>query len=258
MAGADAQRTRAAMQAVDEQLVRAADRLILLFTPPFDKTSRDPGYIKGYLPGIRENGGQYTHAAAWVVQAAALQGRGGRAIELFDMLNPILLADSPAKADRYRVEPYVVAADVYSQPPHTGRGGWTWYTGSASWMYRVVLESILGISIQANRLRFSPSISPEWPEFQVILRRRNSTWRIVVKNPQRVETGVRRVSCDGREVQNAEVQLVDDAAEHIVEVEMGPVADGDRAQHEVDRIGANHDQPDRRAEERETTEGLPD
>jgi cyclic beta-1,2-glucan synthetase len=230
IAGADPQRVQRAMQAVDEQLVRAPESLVLLFTPPFDATLLDPGYIKGYLPGIRENGGQYTHAAAWVVQAVALQGRGARACEIFDMLNPVLLANTPEKADRYRVEPYVVAADVYSNSRHTGRGGWTWYTGSAAWMYRVVLESILGISVTGDLLRVCPSIPPNWPGFEVVLRRPNSTWRINVKNPNGVEAGVRSISCDGRVVQSDVVQLIDDGAEHVVEIEMGPLL------HQAERV----------------------
>src|SRR4029450_13407537 len=123
--------------------VREADKMILLFAPPFDRGSLEPGYIKGYVPGIRENGGQYTHAATWVVLATALLGHGKRALELFALLNPIRHAVDPEGVDRYKPEPYVVAADVYGAPPHTGRGGWTWYTGSASWLYRVGIEAIL-------------------------------------------------------------------------------------------------------------------
>jgi cyclic beta-1,2-glucan synthetase len=221
MAGADPARTSRAMQAVDELLVREADRLVLLFTPPFDQSPANPGYIKGYLPGIRENGGQYTHAAAWVVHAAAMQGRGNRAVALFDLLNPILHAGSPERENRYCVEPYVVAADLYSQPPHVGRGGWTWYTGSASWMYRVVVESILGISLSGNRLRISPSIPADWPGFEVVLRRSQSTWRIVVKNPVGVEFGVRRVLVDGQEIRGHEVAMPDEEKDRTIEVEMG-------------------------------------
>ena len=142
--GGDPARARQAMAAVEERLVRDADGLILLFTPPFDRGRLEPGYIKGYVPGIRENGGQYTHAATWVVLATALLGQGQRAAELFDLLNPVRHAASPEGVARYKVEPYVVCADVYGAPPHTGRGGWTWYTGSASWLYRVGLEAILG------------------------------------------------------------------------------------------------------------------
>ena len=135
------------MAAVEERLVRADGKLIQLFDPPFDKGALQPGYIKGYVPGIRENGGQYTHAATWVVLATALQGRGDRALELWNLINPVHHATTPAEVQHYKVEPYVVCADVYGAPPHTGRGGWTWYTGSAGWLYRVALEAILGFRL---------------------------------------------------------------------------------------------------------------
>ncbi len=138
------QRSRQAMHSVMERLVNPVDRLMVLFAPPFDKTTRDPGYIKGYLPGIRENGGQYSHAATWTAWAFATLGDGKQATALFDLLNPIFKSDSKEKADIYRVEPYVICADIYSQAPFVGRGGWTWYTGSAAWMYRLGLEAILG------------------------------------------------------------------------------------------------------------------
>src|SRR5207249_1215864 len=158
--------------------------LILLFTPPFDQGKLQPGYIKGYVPGIRENGGQYTHAATWVVQATALLGRGTRAVELFDLLNPIHHASRQAEVARYRVEPYVVAADVYSQPPHVGRGGWTWYTGSASWLYRVALETILGFHLRGNMLRIEPCIAAGWPRYELTYRYRTATYQITVENPK--------------------------------------------------------------------------
>ena len=148
----DPDRARLALEAVDRRLIRREDGVILLFDPPFDAGPLDPGYIKGYLPGIRENGGQYTHAATWVVLAFARSGRGRTAFELFNLLNPIRHADSPEAVDRYKVEPYVVAADVYGRAPHVGRGGWTWYTGSASWLYRVALEAILGFRRAGDRL----------------------------------------------------------------------------------------------------------
>jgi cyclic beta-1,2-glucan synthetase len=220
MAGADPGRTRQAMQSVDEQLVRAEERLLLLFTPPFDKTSLDPGYIKGYLPGIRENGGQYTHAALWVVQAMALQGRGTRAVELFDMLNPLLLTSADEQIETYRGEPYVVAADVYGSQPHVGRAGWTWYTGSAAWMYRVAIESILGIEIRGDRLGIAPCIPATWPGFEVTLRRNGTKWRIVVTNPHGLERGSTFIRFDGRPVPADEVKLVDDGGEHRIDVEI--------------------------------------
>src|SRR5208337_1307056 len=146
-------RVARAMAAVDQQLVRRPDGLILLLTPPFDLPPHDPGYIKGYVPGIRENGGQYAHAAAWTVIAFAALGDGDKACELFRMLNPIAHTVSRASMQRYKVEPYVVAGDVYAEPPHVGRGGWTWYTGSAGWMYRTALEGILGFRLQGATLR---------------------------------------------------------------------------------------------------------
>ncbi len=222
MAGARAERSFEAMQEVEMQLIREADRLVLLFTPPFDKTPLDPGYIKGYVPGIRENGGQYTHGAVWVVQALALLGRGTRAVEVFDMLNPILISSAPDRADLYRVEPYVVAADVYGHAPHVGRGGWTWYTGSAAWMYRVAIETILGIELRGSRLRLAPCIPARWPEFAVVLRQQGTTWKIVVKNPQGLERGRCLTTVDGRPVSKDEVLLEKDGKEHLVEVELQP------------------------------------
>src|SRR5947209_7319436 len=178
---ADAARTRSAMDAVQQRLVRSADKLIQLFDPPFDKGVLQPGYIKGYVPGIRENGGQYTHAATWVVLAAALVGRGNRAGELFDLLNPVLHAVTPQEVARYKVEPYVVAADVYGAPPHTGRGGWTWYTGSASWLYRVALEAILGFHLEGDRLRLEPCIPSGWSGYELTYRHGSATYHVTVQ-----------------------------------------------------------------------------
>ena len=165
----DPAHTLKAMAAVSERLVRPEDQLLLLFTPPFDKTAHDPGYIKGYPPGIRENGGQYTHAAIWAVWAFAQLGQGNRAGELFRLLNPILHSDTPEKVAKYRVDPYVVAADVYSVAPHVGRGGWTWYTGSASWMYRLGIEGLLGLKRLGNRLQIDPCIPDDWPGYDAHL-----------------------------------------------------------------------------------------
>jgi cyclic beta-1,2-glucan synthetase len=214
-------RARQALAAVDEMLVRRHDRLVLLFTPPFDKGAIHPGYIKGYVPGIRENGGQYTHAATWVVQATALLGQGQRAMELFDLLNPIHHAANPEGVERYRVEPYVVAADVYSEAPHTGRGGWTWYTGSAAWLYRVALESLLGFHLTGNRLRLAPCVPGSWPRFEITYRYRSATYHIAVENPDHVERGVQRLLVDGTEVPAGAILLEDDARTHEVRVLMG-------------------------------------
>jgi cyclic beta-1,2-glucan synthetase len=217
----DPDRSRKAMEAVEKMLINSDDLLILLFTPPFDRGKLEPGYIKGYVPGIRENGGQYTHAATWVVLAEALSNRGRRAVELFDLINPIHHANSPEKLTLYKVEPYVVAADVYGLPPHIGRGGWTWYTGSASWLYRVGLESILGFRLRGDRLTIDPCIPGDWPGFEVVYRHRSTTYRVVVENPEGVERGVRSVTLDGAACADRAITLVDDSQEHLVRVAMG-------------------------------------
>jgi cyclic beta-1,2-glucan synthetase len=217
-AAADSERARQAMAAVEEFLVRQADRLILLFTPPFDQGKLQPGYIKGYLPGIRENGGQYTHAATWVVKATALLGKGTRAVELFDLLNPVHHTATPEQVARYRVEPYVVVADVYSEPPHTGRGGWTWYTGSASWLYRVGLESILGFHRAGKTLRLEPRIPAHWPRYEITFRHGSATYHVTVENPRGIEQGSASVAVDGRTLAKDTIDLVDDGRTHEVRV----------------------------------------
>lgn len=209
------------MEAVDRWLVREEDRLLLLFTPPFDKTPRDPGYIKGYLPGIRENGGQYTHAAIWSVWAFAELGMGQRAFELFSMLNPVLHADNSEKAWRYKVEPYVVAADLYSVPPHTGRGGWTWYTGSSGWLYRLGVEAILGLRRQGDALTFDPCIPPEWEGFRMQVREGENVYQIQVENPQGISRGVRTVLLDGEEIPDGRIPVAQQGSVHQVRVILG-------------------------------------
>lgn len=216
IAGGDAERSKIAMHSAEEQLVRDAERLVLLLTPPFDKTPLDPGYIKGYAPGIRENGGQYTHAAMWMIQALTLQGRGTRAVELFDLVNPVLTATAHRGEEVYRAEPYVVAADVYSTAPHVGRGGWTWYTGSAAWMYRVAVECILGIQLRGDRLTLQPCIPSKWSDYEVTLRRGDSTWRIRVLNPAGLETGRLTIAVDGEPHHGGSIALFDDGQEHDV------------------------------------------
>jgi cyclic beta-1,2-glucan synthetase len=215
------ERCRTAMRSVEEKLIRRADGLILLFTPPFDKGQLQPGYIKGYVPGIRENGGQYTHAATWVVQAFALLGEGAKALDLFGMLNPIRHAATKKDAERYRVEPYVVAADVYSARAHAGRGGWTWYTGSAGWLYRVGLESILGFQRRGKYLELDPCISPEWSSYSITYRHLSSTYHIQVENPRKVQRGVEVVVVDGAPVLNKRIELVNDGQAHNVQVRLG-------------------------------------
>ena len=209
------------MDAVATHLVRQHDQQILLLTPPFDKTAHDPGYIKGHLPGIRENGGQYTHAALWVVWAFAELGQGDRAGALFQLLNPIAHSDTPKKVERYRVEPYVVAADVYSVPPHTGRGGWTWYTGSASWMYRLGTEAILGLRRVGQTLRISPCIPKHWSGYDIVYRDGDTSYEIHVNNPGGVNRGVRQVMLDGEILPDGAIPLLDDGRKHEVEIQMG-------------------------------------
>ena len=216
-------RAAQSMGAVDRELILHHDGLALLFTPPFDHSSLDPGYIKGYPPGVRENGGQYTHAALWSVMAFAELGEGDKAAALFWMLNPINHARTRIDMHRYKVEPYVVAADVYSAPGHVGRGGWTWYTGSAGWMQRAGIESILGLRIDGGVLRFDPCIPKSWPRFEIALRHGASRYEIVVENPQSVQRGVAAAELDGATIvtQPLSIPLKDDGAVHRLQVWLG-------------------------------------
>jgi cellobiose phosphorylase len=214
-------RAQSAMNAVQKHLVRVDDQLIQLFDPPFDEGRLHPGYIKGYVPGIRENGGQYTHAATWVVLATALQGQADRAIELWRLINPIHHATTMEAVTHYKVEPYVVCADVYGAPPHTGRGGWTWYTGSAGWLYRVAIEAILGFHLRGDTLRVEPCVPPAWPGFELSYRHHSATYRIVVDNSAGKGRGIRTVELDGQELPNDAVPLADDSRTHTVRVRLG-------------------------------------
>jgi cyclic beta-1,2-glucan synthetase len=218
---ADPARAALAMESVNRRLVKQAEQMVLLFTPPFDKSARDPGYIKGYLPGIRENGGQYTHAAIWAAWAFAKLGQGDRAGGLFRMLNPISHSDTPEKVARYQVEPYVIAADIYSTFPHVGRGGWTWYTGSSGWLYRLGLEAILGITRAGNALNINPCIPSHWPGFKVDYRFGTAHYKISVENPRSVNQGVRQVLLDGNPLSGSMISLMDDGETHEVRVLMG-------------------------------------
>jgi cyclic beta-1,2-glucan synthetase len=211
-----------AMAAVDHHLVRRPQGLVLLLTPPFDRTVHDPGYIKGYVPGVRENGGQYTHAAAWTVLAFAALGDGDRAAELFRMLNPINRTVSRATLQRYKVEPYVVAGDVYSEPPHVGRGGWTWHTGSAGWLYRAAIESMLGFRMRGTVLSIDPCIPRNWPSYSIRFRYHSAVYTIRVENPSRVARGVVRSQLDDQLLpDSANVSLTDDGTEHQVLIVLG-------------------------------------
>jgi cyclic beta-1,2-glucan synthetase len=219
--GGDPQRTAQAMQSVSEHLVRRGQRLVLLFTPPFDKTLRDPGYIKGYPPGVRENGGQYTHAALWSAWALLELGQIEEGFEVFQLLNPILHADASDKAALYRVEPYVVAADVYSASPFTGQGGWTWYTGSSAWMYRLGLEGFLGLKKSGDRLEVNPRIPRDWPGFRFNYRFGAATYEFQVENPEHINQGVQQVSLNGQALPDKVIPLSPDAGSHTVLIVMG-------------------------------------
>ena len=211
------------MDAVEDQLIQHDTGLALIFTPPFDRTPLDPGYIKGYPPGIRENGGQYTHAAAWSVIAFAKLGEGDKAADLFSLINPINHASTRAGVHRYKVEPYVVAADIYSEPPHVGRGGWTWYTGSAGWMYRAGIESILGLRRQGAFLLLDPCIPRHWPGFEIVYRHGTARYEIVVENPHGVSRGIATAELDGLSLSERplRVLLADDGKTHELHVVLG-------------------------------------
>jgi cyclic beta-1,2-glucan synthetase len=215
----DPERSRRAMAEVDHQLVNREVGLIQLFEPPFDKSPLDPGYVKGYVPGVRENGGQYTHAALWTVMAFAAAGDSARAWELFRMIDPVRHGDSAAAIQRYKVEPYVIAADVYLNPQHAGMGGWTWYTGSAGWMYRLITESLLGLRLEVDHLRFAPCLPADWQEFKIHYRYRETFYHINVRNSGSGRS-VKRLTLDAADKPEKLLPLIDDRKEHIVEVEI--------------------------------------
>jgi cyclic beta-1,2-glucan synthetase len=218
---ADTARAAQAMESVWRHLVRPEDRLVLLLTPPFDVMTPSPGYIQGYVPGVRENGGQYTHAALWTALAFARMGDGDRAAELFSMINPLTHTRTRDDIQRYRAEPYVVAADLYSQPPHTARGGWTWYTGSAGWMYRVGVEGILGLSRRGGALHIDPCIPKAWAGYEMTYRAGRSEYRIVVENPKGVNRGVAHIDVDGVDHAGRDIDIRDDGGTHQVRVVLG-------------------------------------
>jgi cyclic beta-1,2-glucan glucanotransferase len=221
----DPGRSRLAMEAVDRRLVRRSDALIQLLDPPFDKSDLNPGYIKGYVPGVRENGGQYTHGAIWAAMAFAALGDSRRAWELLAMINPVHHASSPKAIATYKVEPYVVAADVYALPPHIGRGGWTWYTGSAGWMYRLIVESLLGLRLEVDKLRFAPCLPADWKAFKVHYRYRETVYHIDFLQTRAGKGGI-SVTRDGVERPDRAISLVDDRQEHSVTVRVPTAGSG--------------------------------
>jgi cyclic beta-1,2-glucan synthetase len=228
------------MEAVEEHLISEKERLIRLLTPPFVDTPHDPGYIKGYVAGVRENGGQYTHAALWVVRAMAVLGRRNRAAALLELLNPVGHGATPELAARYQVEPYVVAADVYGTAPHVGRGGWTWYTGSSGWMLKVALESILGLRTEDGSLVVAPCVPDDWPAYTLTWRvpplhqdpgdsaengSKKTTYEIHMVNPDHCSEAVVAINCDGidcpADAGAARVPLLRDGRRHLLTVTLG-------------------------------------
>jgi cellobiose phosphorylase len=217
----DAERVQMAMQAVDERLVRREHALIQLLAPPFDQSDLDPGYIKGYVPGVRENGGQYTHSAIWAAMAFAALGDTRRAWELTTMINPANHSTSRDAIETYKVEPYVMAADVYAVTPHTGRGGWTWYTGSAGWMYRLIVESLLGLRLEVDRLHVAPRLPGHWDTLKIHYRHRETVYHIAITQTRAGDGGARgerRMTVDGVEQELQAIALVDDRREHAVAI----------------------------------------
>jgi cyclic beta-1,2-glucan synthetase len=214
-------RAQRAINAVRTHLMRRDAQLVLLLTPPFDRMRHDPGYIKGYLPGIRENGGQYTHAVAWAIMALARLGMGDEAMELFHMINPINHTRTAGAVEKYRVEPYAIAADVYAHPMHIGRGGWTWYTGSAGWMYQAAVRAVLGIQRNGSTLRIDPCIPAIWPQYSLQCTIGRTRYRLSVSNPDHRSCGVASATVDGSVVDANAIPIVDDGAEHEITIVLG-------------------------------------
>jgi cyclic beta-1,2-glucan synthetase len=221
---ADPERARRAMESVNRFLVKPNEQMILLLTPPFDRTNRDPGYIKGYIPGVRENGGQYTHAAIWAAWAFAALGQGDRAGSFFHMLNPVSHSDTPEKVALYKVEPYGMVADIYGTPPLTGTGGWTWYTGAAGWMYRLGIQAILGFTRMGSILKIDPCIPGHWPGFKLTYRYGESLYQVTVENPDGINRGIRQVLLDGQAQADNQIPLSENDGQHVIHILMGKVS----------------------------------
>jgi cellobiose phosphorylase len=216
--GGDPVRARQAMTAVDQRLVRRDKQIIQLLDPPFDKSDLEPGYIKGYIPGVRENGGQYTHAAIWTTMAFAMMGDTERAWEFFAMLNPVNHGSTPESIERYKVEPYVMCADIYGVSPHTGRGGWTWYTGAAGWMYRLTVETLLGLKLEVDHLRIAPCVPADWDSYKIHYRYRETVYHIAIMRVSEASAQGTQVTMDGIERPDNLIPLLDDRQDHMVEV----------------------------------------
>lgn len=218
----DKNRSIQALNSANEHLVKTKERLLLLLTPPFNKTSLNPGYIKAYPPGIRENGGQYTHGSAWLPMAFARLKEGDKAVELLRMLFPTSHTSTPEENERYKVEPYAIAADVYSHKDHMGRGGWTWYTGSSAWLYRIWLEEILGFKLRGNELTLEGSIPKEWEQYTIRYQYKSSSYEITVKNPHHLNWGTQEVLLDGQPLSSSLIHLQDDGLLHKLEIKLLP------------------------------------
>jgi cyclic beta-1,2-glucan synthetase len=226
---AQPRRAERAMNAVRAHLVRRDARIVLLLTPPFDRMAHDPGYIKGYIPGIRENGGQYTHAAIWTVIALARLGMGDEAMELFHMINPVNHMRTSDDTDRYRAEPYVVAADVYAHPMHVGRAGWTWYTGSAGWMYQAAVQALLGLRRNGATISVSPCIPAVWTHYSLDWRIGRTRYHFKVSNPEHRSRGVASAELDGAPVDARAIPIEDDGKRHEVTIVLGTAPDVGRS-----------------------------
>jgi cellobiose phosphorylase len=215
------ERKRAAMESVYQLLVRKKESIVLVLDPPFDKSEPTPGYIAGYLPGVRENGGQYTHAALWVVMALAELGEFDRAMEILTLIDPVRRGGGNASIEHYSVEPYVVAADVYNNPQHVGRGGWTWYTGSAAWYYRVILETVLGFELRGDNLRFTSKIPSHWNEFRLNFTHKNSSYFVHLQHITDSEIA-QTMWLDDTLVAGQSILLQDDGKVHHIKINISP------------------------------------
>lgn len=214
------EKNKKALESVEKHLVREEDGMILLLTPPFSDGVLDPGYIKSYVPGVRENGAQYTHAAAWVIGAFAMMGEGDKALKLFNMINPINHTRTQLECSKYKVEPYVIVADIYGVEPHTGRGGWSWYTGSSGWIYKIGLEHILGFRVENDKLYIKPCIPRDWSSYSIEYKYIDTVYTIEVKNPHKLNGGEIRMQIDGRDIKEEYINLVNDKKMHLVQVEL--------------------------------------
>lgn len=217
---ADNDKKYISMESVENFLIDKENGLIKLLDPPFEKTKIEPGYIKAYLPGVRENGGQYTHAAMWAILAFAKLGFGDKAVEYYTMINPIEHSKTKDSAKRYKVEPYVIPADIYEAKGLEGRGGWTWYTGSSSWFCKIGIENILGLNIEKGILKINPCVPKDWKEYSIRYKFGNSIYNIKVKNPDGKNVGIEKMYLNGKEQENMQVKLIDDGNINEIEVIM--------------------------------------